>query len=69
MRTHPTIELFETKAELLETTGSKEGLDEAISLLAGWIDLAKPHLTEDDLTILSDIGAMLYREGLKKRLG
>jgi len=65
--THPTILLFEQRAELLDLQGSKAGLDDAIAQLAAWMDLAGPRLTEDDLTVLGEVGAMLYREGLQRR--
>lgn len=64
---HPIIKLFEAKAEILELSGNKEGIDAAIVQLAGWIDSAQGRLTEDDLAVLSDIGAMLYRDGLGRR--
>ena len=47
--THPTIELFQQRAELLDLQGSKKGLDDAIADLAAWIGLAADHLSEDDL--------------------
>lgn len=65
--THPTIELFEQRAALLDLQGSEAGLDEAIVDLAAWVDLASQHLTEDDLTVLGGIGGVLYREGLRRR--
>lgn len=68
METHPLIDLFQSKAEVLDASGSKEGIDTAITLLAGWMDLAKSKLTEDDIAVLSDIGAILYRHGLARRL-
>lgn len=68
MDIHPLISLIETKAELLDVTDSQKNLDDAISLLVGWMDVAKHRLSEDDMTVLSDIGAVLYREGLKRKL-
>lgn len=50
--THPTIELFQQRAELLDLQGSKKGLDDAIADLAAWIGLAADHLSEDDLAFL-----------------
>lgn len=67
MPIHPTIHLFEQLAELLDLQRSEAGLDDAISRLAAWMDLAQDHLTEDDLTVLGEIGGMLYREGLRRR--
>jgi hypothetical protein len=68
MDIHPLISLIETKAELLDVTDSPKDLDDAISLLVGWMDLAKHRLSEDDMTVLSDVGALLYREGLMRKL-
>jgi len=68
MDIHPLISLIETKAELLDVTDSPKDLDVAISLLVGWMDMAKHKLSEDDMTVLSDIGAVLYREGWKRNL-
>jgi hypothetical protein len=67
MTAHPTIHLFEHLAELLDLQGSEAGLDDAISRLAAWMDLARDHLTEDDLAVLNEIGGVLYREGLRRR--
>lgn len=33
------------------------------------MELAKAKLTEDDMAVLADIGAILYRDGLKRRMG
>lgn len=65
--THPTIELFEQRAALLDLQGSDQGLDDAIADLAAWMGLAADHLTEDDLAVLGGIGGVLYREGLRRR--
>lgn len=65
--THPTIELFQSGAELLDLQGSTRGLDDAIAQLAAWMDLAASRLFEDDVVVLSEIGATLYREGLRNR--
>lgn len=67
MTVHPTVHLFQQLAELLDLQRNEAGLDEAISRLAAWMDLARDHLTEDDLTVLGEIGGMLYREGLRRR--
>ncbi|CAN5714444.1 hypothetical protein BH10PSE18_BH10PSE18_08010 [soil metagenome] len=64
---HPTIELFEQRAALLDVQGSDKGLDDAIAELAAWIGLAAGRLTEDDLAVLGGIGGVLYREGLRRR--
>jgi hypothetical protein len=67
MTTHPVIETFQVRAELLDMQGSSAGLDEAVAQLAAWMDLASDRLTEDDVAVLTEIGAMLYRDGLRKR--
>jgi hypothetical protein len=67
MATHPVIETFQGRAELLDMQGSSAGLDEAIAQLAAWMDLASDRLTEDDVVVLTEIGATLYRDGLRKR--
>lgn len=64
---HPLIALFETKAAVIEITEGKDGLDEAIALLASWMSVAENKLSEDDLAVLSDVGAILYKEGLRRR--
>jgi hypothetical protein len=65
--THPTITQFEHAAELLDIASDPAPLDEAIVRLAAWMDLAREHLTEDDMTVLIGIGGILYREGLRRR--
>lgn len=67
MKTHHMIQLFELQAELLDVREDKSDLDDAISRLAAWMGLARDHLTEDDLAVLGEIGAVLYREGLRRR--
>jgi len=67
MPAHPAIEAFEAGAELLDLQGSPAGLDDAIAELAAWMALAERHLSEDDLVVLTTIGATLYREGLRNR--
>lgn len=65
---HPLIALFENRAEVLDATGQATHPDDAIVKLASWIELAKARLTEDDMAVLADIGAILYRDGLKRRM-
>lgn len=67
MPIHPTIQAFQAGAELLNVQDSPAGLDDAIAELAAWIDLASDHLSEDDLVVLTKVGAMLYRTGLRNR--
>lgn len=64
---HPTIQLFQQRAELLNIQGSTEGLDDAIANLAAWMSLARDRINEDDWVALGEIGGLLYREGLKRR--
>ena len=54
---HPIIKQFEAHAELLD----------AIIQLAIWMDTLE--LAEDDEALLCRIGAILYREGLRRRMG
>lgn len=68
MFNHPLIKLFEQRAELLDLQGSKASLDDALAELAAWMDLAKSHLTEDDMAVLGEVGGILYREGLRRRM-
>lgn len=67
--THPLIALFQGSAEAMDATGQVPGLDEAIVRLASWMELAQDRLTEDDVAVLAEIGAVLYREGLNRRAG
>lgn len=64
---HPIIKLFETQAEVLDIVGSADAIDDAIAQLAGWMEQAD--LSEDDGAVLGRIGAVLYREGLRRRMG
>lgn len=65
---HPLIKRFEAGAELLEIQRDGASVEDAVIRLAAWMDLAADHLTEDDEVVLVGIGAMLYREGLRRRL-
>ena len=64
---HPTIKQFEQRAALLDRQGSRWDLDDAISELAAWMDLASYKLTDNDMAVLGQIGGVLYREGLRRR--
>ena len=64
---HPIIKQFEAHAELLDIGGSAEAIDDAIIQLAIWMDTLD--LAEDDEALLCRIGAILYREGLRRRMG
>lgn len=54
---------------MLDLQGSTSGLDDAIANLVAWTDLAADQLTEDDMADLSEIGGLVYREGLRRRQG
>lgn len=64
---HATIARFQAAARLLDLEGSAAGANDAIGLLAAWMDLAADHLTEDDVAVLISIGGLLYRDGLHRR--
>lgn len=64
---HPLIKQFEAHAQLLDIAGSLEAIDDAIVQLAIWMDGLE--LSEDDEALLCRIGAILYREGLRRRTG
>lgn len=65
---HPTIALFSHQAELLDIQGSKATADDAIGLLVAWMDACSDKLDEDDLAVLGEVGAIMYREGLRRRM-
>ena len=65
---HPFIALIEQRAELLDIQGSKATFDDAIVRLVGWIDEKGDLLSEDDLAVLGEIGGILYRDGLRRRV-
>lgn len=67
MMDHPVIKLFEARADVLDISGSVEAIDDAIAQLAGWMEYAE--LSEDDAAVLGHIGAVLFREGLRRRMG
>jgi len=62
---HPLIARFQATTEL---QGDRSTLDAATVRLAGWMDIAADHLSEDDVTVQVAIGALLYRGGLLRRL-
>jgi len=65
---HPVVAQFQAQAEVLDARASRDSLDEAMTTLAAWIDLARYRLTEDDLAVLVSVGGVLFREGLRRRL-
>lgn len=64
---HPLITVFQQRAEILDMQGSHATVDDAIGMLAAWIDAAQDKLTEDDMVILGEIGGALYRDGLQRK--
>ncbi len=60
------VNLFQQRAALLDLQGSKAGLDEALSKLTAWMSITSADLNEDDQAVLGEIGAILYREGLRR---
>ncbi len=64
---HPIIELFANKAQRLEAQGDPAGLDDAMAHLAAWIERCRARLSEEDLAVLGEVGALLYREGQQRR--
>lgn len=67
MSIHPVIAAFEHQAKILDMTGDRQDADDAIALLAGWIDLAIEHLTEEDVSVLVNVGGLLFRDGLQRK--
>ena len=65
---HPLIELFQERANMLDMQGSKATSDDAIGLLAAFAEAMKDQLTEDDLVVITEIGGILYRENLNRRM-
>ena len=68
MPTHHVIQQFQNQAEMLDALQTPQGLEDAISELALWMDLKQADLTEDDWTMLVNVGGLLYREGLLRRM-
>lgn len=64
---HPIIAVFQQRAQMLDMQGSKATSDDAIGLLAAWIETNESKLTEDDLAVLAEVGGTLYRDGLKNK--
>jgi hypothetical protein len=59
--------IFQQRAEMLDMQGSKATLEDAIGMLAAWMEANRSNLTEDDLAILGEIGGTLYRDGLTRK--
>lgn len=68
MDTNPIIALFEAQAQMLDASGQQTNIDDAIVKLATWLYLSQGVLSEDDMTLLVEVGGILYREGLERRL-
>lgn len=69
MPAHLTIRRFQNRAEALEEQFSARGLDDAIADLARWMDAAHDRLSDQDRAALIEIGGILFREGLRRRIG
>ncbi len=68
MKVHHVIQQFQNQAEMLDALRTPQGLDDAISELALWMDLKQTELSPDDWTMLVNVGGLLYREGLRWRM-
>ncbi|WP_089084287.1 hypothetical protein [Aquitalea magnusonii] len=68
MDTNPIIALFETQAQMLDVSDQQTNIDDAIVKLTTWLYLSQGVLSEDDMTLLVEVGGILYREGLERRL-
>ncbi|NYT63822.1 hypothetical protein H0A66_16010 [Alcaligenaceae bacterium] len=64
---HPIIALFESRAQAHDAAGSKVTLDDAMVMLARWMELAQGRLSEDDVVVLLEVGAIMFRNGLTRR--
>lgn len=67
METHRNICLFELYSLVLDVQRSDWGLNDAIAELAAWMDLARDRLTDEDWMVLGHIGAVLYREAVRRK--
>ena len=65
---HPIIEQFEAQAELLDIAEDESAIEDAVTILASWIDVTADRLSDDDLATLVRIGGTLYRQGLYDRI-
>lgn len=65
---HPLIAVFQQRAEMLDMQGCNATSDDAIAMLAAFADANLDKLTEDDLAVLGEIGGILYRENLRRRM-
>lgn len=65
---HPVIRLFRLHAEMMDSQAAPHDADEAIVQLASWIDSVQHWLTEDDVSALTAVGGVMYREQLRRRM-
>ena len=65
---HPIIQLFRSYADMLDSESAPNDPDEAIVQLASWIDSVQHWLTEDDVSALTAVGGIMYREQLRRRM-
>ena len=63
---HPVIQLFRSYADMLDSDAAPHDADEAIVHLATWIDSVQHWLTEDDVSTLTAVGGIMYREQLRR---
>ena len=63
---HPVILLFRSHADMLDSDAAPHDADAAIVQLAAWIDSVQHWLTEDDVSALIAVGAIMYREQLRR---
>lgn len=63
-----TIRRFQNRALALDEQFSGRGMDDAIADLARWMDDAQARLSDDDRAALIEIGGVLFREGLRRRI-
>lgn len=66
---HPIIALFETYSLAICATGRRASLDDMVVKFAGWLEEAQDRLSEDDMAVLLEVGAIMYRDGLRRRMG
>ena len=62
----PVIRLFRLHAETMDDQAEPHDADDAIVQLATWIDSVQHWLTEDDVSALIAVGAIMYREQLRR---
>ena len=65
---HPVIQLFRSYADMLDSDAAPHDADAAIVQLATWIDSVQHWLTEDDVSALTAVGGIMYREQLRRRM-